>query len=118
MGSDWLKVMAVSVCLNWLLVFIAGECDEGKAVPKCIRFASSFVRPTWSCSGLYRLQGFLAESVNRALCKELLAEPDLALLAGILLFILQTITYVVDVCRGEAKTNAILAMAPIGNRLS
>ena len=62
--------------------------------------------------GFCKYQGFLAESINRALGEEFIAELGLALPVGISFFMLQAIAYVVDVYRaryGRRETRPISA---------
>ncbi len=94
-------LMIASIVLNWVFGLLLARTQNG--LRKLILAVG--VVCDLGILGYYKYAGFLAETVNRIIGKEILPVIKIALPIGISFFTFQAISYVIDVYRGETDAS-------------
>ena len=90
-------LMIASITFNWLFAIAIDKQDGGK---KNAVFVASLV-VNLAILGFFKYEGFLAENINALFGTTVIPNLELSLPIGISFFTLQTVSYVIDVYRGE-----------------
>lgn len=100
---SFVVILLISILLNWIFGLAVGKTRvDNIALAKLFVFADVILN--LSILFVFKYLGFILNSINTVAGKEIIKNPQLALPIGISFFTFQALSYVVDVYRGDAKT--------------
>ena len=94
----YIWLMLFSIAMNWSFGILVDKADKGRKLLLAMCVAGNLL-----LLGYFKYFNFFADSINKLVGSQWIANRDIALPIGISFFTFQALSYVIDLYRGNCK---------------